>query len=109
MVQEWRCRLIAQELAYGQRMDELFAGTHSVMAVKLILLHGAKEEARARYHVRGREVYYLVREDPPAGLHQAAPTRPPLKRWIRGGNLAQSHVRHPRCSSDLAKRKPERP
>ena len=37
MVQEWRCRLIAQELGYGQRMDELFAGTHSVMAMKLIL------------------------------------------------------------------------
>ena len=39
---EVRCRLVAQELGYGQRMDELFAGTPSLMAVKLILHHAAK-------------------------------------------------------------------
>ena len=41
---EVRCRLVAQELGYGQRMDELFAGTPSLMAVKLILHHAAKGE-----------------------------------------------------------------
>ena len=30
---EVRCRLVAQELGYGQRMDELFAGTPSLMVV----------------------------------------------------------------------------
>ena len=39
---EVRCRLVAQELGYGQRMDELFAGTPSLMAVKLILHHAGK-------------------------------------------------------------------
>ena len=40
--QEVRCRLVAQELGYGQRMDELFAGTPSLMAVKVALVHAAK-------------------------------------------------------------------
>ena len=30
-----RCRLVAQELGYGQRMGELFAGTPSLAAVKM--------------------------------------------------------------------------
>ena len=42
---EVRCRLVAQELGYGQRMDELFAGTPSLMAVKLILHYEAKGRA----------------------------------------------------------------
>ena len=32
-----RCRLVAQELAYGRKMDELFAGTPSLTVVKLLL------------------------------------------------------------------------
>ena len=56
---EVRCRLVAQELGYGQRMDELFAGTPSLMAVKLILHHAAKEGAGARYHGLGCEVCFL--------------------------------------------------
>lgn len=37
-----KCRLVAQELGYGQRMDELFSGTPSLMAVKVALAHAAK-------------------------------------------------------------------
>ena len=37
-----RCRLVAQELAYGQRMDELFSGTPSLMCARLALHHAAK-------------------------------------------------------------------
>ena len=37
-----RCRLVAQELAYGERLDELFAGTPPLIAVKLVLHHAAK-------------------------------------------------------------------
>ena len=37
------CRLFAQELVYGHRMDDLFAGTPSLMAVRLILHDAAKE------------------------------------------------------------------
>ena len=37
-----RCRLVAQELAYGERIDELFAGTPSLSSVK-IALHLAAE------------------------------------------------------------------
>ena len=36
-----RCRLVAQELGYGQRMDEMFAGTPSLMMVKMALVHAA--------------------------------------------------------------------
>ena len=32
-----RCRLAAQELAHGHKMDELFAGTPSLTSVKLVL------------------------------------------------------------------------
>ena len=37
-----RCRLVAQEVAYGERIDELFAGTPSLSSVK-IALHLAAE------------------------------------------------------------------
>ena len=32
-----RCRLVAQELGYGSKEDELFAGTPSMTAVKMII------------------------------------------------------------------------
>jgi hypothetical protein len=32
-----RCRLVAQELAYGQRDDELFSGTPPLMVVKMLI------------------------------------------------------------------------
>ena len=34
-----KCRLVAQELGYGQRMDELFSGTPSLAALRLALTH----------------------------------------------------------------------
>ena len=34
-----RCRLVAQELGYGERLDELFAGTPSLGSVRLALAH----------------------------------------------------------------------
>ena len=34
-----KCRLVAQELGYGQRMDELFSGTPSLLALRLALVH----------------------------------------------------------------------
>ena len=37
-----RCRLVAQEVAYGERIDELFAGTLSLSSVK-VALHLAAE------------------------------------------------------------------
>ena len=38
-----KCRLVAQELAYGARMDELYANTPSLFCVKLAMLHAAQE------------------------------------------------------------------
>ena len=37
-----KCRLVAQELGYGERMDELFSGTPSLMMVRVALVHAAK-------------------------------------------------------------------
>ena len=37
-----KCRLVAQELGYGQRMDELFSGTPALMMVRVALVHAAK-------------------------------------------------------------------
>ena len=37
-----RCRLVAQEIGYGQRIDELFSGTPSLMSTKMAIVHAAK-------------------------------------------------------------------
>ena len=37
------CRLVAQELALGKRLDELLAGTPSISAVRLLLLHSMQD------------------------------------------------------------------
>merc|ERR1711946_14364 len=37
-----RCRLVAQELGYGERLDELFAGTPSLGSVRAALTHAMK-------------------------------------------------------------------
>ena len=38
-----RCRLVAQEIGYGQRIDELFSGTPSLMSTKMAIAHAVKE------------------------------------------------------------------
>ena len=38
-----RCRLVAQELGYGERLDELFAGTPSLGAVRTALVHAMRK------------------------------------------------------------------
>ena len=38
-----RCRLVAQELGYGERLDELFAGTPSLGSVRMALSHAMKK------------------------------------------------------------------
>ena len=43
-----KCRLVAQELGYGQRVDELFSGTPSLQAMRLVILHAAKGGRRHR-------------------------------------------------------------
>ena len=40
-----KCRLVAQELGYGERLDELFAGTPSLGAVRLALVHSMTSES----------------------------------------------------------------
>ena len=37
-----RCRFVAQELVYGQWIDELFSGTLSLMSTKLAIVHADK-------------------------------------------------------------------
>jgi hypothetical protein len=41
-----KCRLVAQELGYGQRMDELFSGTPSLLALRLALMHAVMGRGR---------------------------------------------------------------
>ena len=38
-----RCRLVAQELGYGERLDELFAGTPSLGSVRTALTHAMRK------------------------------------------------------------------
>ena len=72
-----RCRLVAQEIGYGQRIDELLSRTPSLMSTKMAIVHAAK---RGRgivvmdmlcaflYGVCRRRIYIdLPRQDPKHG------------------------------------------
>ena len=69
-----RCRFVAQELALGEKLDELFAGTPSKSAVRLLLLHSRQNgrcimtmdvKTAFLYGVVRRKVYIeLPRRDP---------------------------------------------
>ena len=63
-----RCRLVAQELAYGQRMDELFAGTPALACVRVALSHAAKGGGVPGAHL-GRQMRTPVWQDKPTSLH----------------------------------------
>lgn len=41
---EVRCRLVAQVLGSGEWLDELFAGTTSLIAMKLLLADAAEKD-----------------------------------------------------------------
>ena len=60
---EVRCRLVAQELWYGQLMDEVDFAPRS------------QGEVAARYHGLACDVCVLVRSDPPTGPRWDAPAR----------------------------------
>ena len=100
MNQEVRCLTVAQELGYCQRMDKPFAGTLSFDCSEVD--SAPRSQGEHEHGVMVVDVKYALREDPLAGSHRATPTRPRLRRWMLGENLGQSHVRHPRCPSDLA-------
>lgn len=40
---EFRCRLVAQQLGYGERLDELLAGTPSLTIVELLRFRAAEK------------------------------------------------------------------
>ena len=68
-----RCRLVAQELGYGQRVDELYAGTPSLASVRVALIHAMKNN---RYkimilHVKCAFLYGFKER-----VHRAAAHRP---------------------------------
>lgn len=68
-----RCRLVAHELGYGERLDELFAGTPSLMVVRMLLrkvaMNRRKLEVKCAflYGKMRRKVYIeLPDQDPEA-------------------------------------------
>ena len=54
-----RCRLVAQELAFGERMDELFSGTPSLSAVKMALAHASIKKKRKKLLVMDVKCAFL--------------------------------------------------
>ena len=96
-----RCRLVAEEIGYGQRIDELFSGTPSLTSTKMATVHAAKGGARHCGH--GREVCFSLRCLSPPYLHRASPPRPQA-RCGRSCMLApEGHVRHSGRAADLGK------
>ena len=59
---EVRCRLVAQELVYSQRMGDLFAGTPSLTTVNLIWHHAAKEGLEQGIMVLDMKSAFLYRQ-----------------------------------------------
>ena len=72
-----RCRLVAQEMGYGQRIDEFFSGTSSLMSTKMAIVHAANGrrgimvmdvKCAFLYGVCRRRIYIeLHRQDPKHG------------------------------------------
>lgn len=74
-----KCRLVAQELAYGTRMDELYANTPSLSCVKMAMVYAAEEGNNRKlmtldvksaflYGAARRKIYIeLPSADPQAG------------------------------------------
>ena len=69
-----RCRLVAQETGYGQRIDELFSGTPSLMSTKIAKGEGGRGimvmdvKCAFLYSVCRRRIYIeLLRQDPKHG------------------------------------------
>ena len=54
-----RCRLVAQELGYGERLDELFAGTPSLGSVRMALTHAMKNLITTSWLIH-RRLYKLI-------------------------------------------------
>ena len=57
-----KCRLVAQELGYGQRMDELFSGTPSLLSLRLVLVHAVKGGGRRSLMVLDVKCAFLYGE-----------------------------------------------
>ena len=77
-----KCRLVAQELGYGTRMDELYANTPSLSCVKLAMVYAAQRHKARKlmtldvksaflYGAARRKIYIeLPSADPRAGGHE---------------------------------------
>ena len=67
------CRLVAQEIGYGQWIDELFSGTPSLMSTKMAIVHAAKGGRGIMVMDVKCAFLYLVCRLP--YLHRASPPR----------------------------------
>ena len=89
-----RCRLVAQELGYDGRLDELFAGTP--LGSVHVAPRTCHEEGHPQGQGHGREVCVLVRRDPTLGVCRVAARRSPVCGWYDGGETQEGHVRNTR-------------
>ena len=64
-----RCRLVAQGLGFGERMDELFAGTPSLSAVKMALANAS---------IKGKRIVCAGKAE---DLHRPSIERPQVQQW----------------------------
>ena len=54
-----KAKEIAQELGYGEKMDELFAGTPPLMVVKLLLSMSARDSEKIIMILEGFDVFFI--------------------------------------------------
>ena len=76
-----RCRLVAQELAFRERMDDLFSGTPSFSAVKMALAHASIKEKRKKLLVMDVKCAFLYAPAKAEDLHRASIERRQVQQW----------------------------
>ena len=88
-----RCRLVAQVLHCGERLDELFAGTPSLGSVRVALTHAMMKDTHK----------VMVMRNPTFGVFRVAAHGSPVWGWYAGGETKVGHFRNTRCATDLGR------
>ena len=95
-----RGRLVAQEVGHGQRMDEMFAGTPSLMMVKAASTHAAEAGPNRGIMILDVKCAFLYGEMR-RNVYIELPHRSQVWGCHRGRQAKEGHVWHQRRTADL--------
>jgi len=98
--QRVRCRLVAQELGFGVKDDELYAGTPSLATMKMMVsFYASCSDPDIVLKVIDEKCIF-VRRGPEKNIHRTSVPRP-LQRWLMGGPAGEVNVWYQRRPTDM--------